>query len=72
MVIGYALPASALKKGFVKGLSFSLVGRNLLTLIKHTPNIDPESSINSSNGQGLELTGYPAVRSWGFNVNCKF
>jgi len=72
MVIGYTLPASALKKGFVKGLNFSLVGRNLAILMKHTPNIDPESSINSSNGQGLELTGYPAVRSWGFNVNCKF
>lgn len=68
----YNFPAAALKKKFVKGLSFSLVGRNLATLMKHVPNIDPESSINNSNGQGLELTGYPATRSWGFNMNLKF
>jgi len=48
------------------------VGRNLATLMKHTPNIDPESSINNTNGQGLELSGYPPVRSWGFNINLKF
>jgi len=68
----YTVPSAGLKKHFVKGLSFSLVGRNLAILMKHTPNIDPESSINNTNGQGLELTGYPATRSWGFNINCKF
>lgn len=70
--LGYTLPATLLKKGFIKGLSISLVGRNLAVLMKHTPNIDPESSINNTNGQGLELTGYPATRSWGVNVNFKF
>ena len=68
----YTVPPALLKKHFVKGLSFSLVGRNLAILMKHTPNIDPESSINNTNGQGLELTGYPPTRSWGFNINCKF
>jgi TonB-linked SusC/RagA family outer membrane protein len=68
----YTVPSALLKKHFVKGLSFSLVGRNLAILMKHTPNIDPESSINNTNGQGLELTGYPLTRSWGFNINCKF
>jgi hypothetical protein len=72
LVLGYSLPSSLLKKSFIKGATFSLVGRNLATLMKHTPNIDPESSINSSNGQGLELSGYPPVRSWGVNVNLKF
>jgi hypothetical protein len=72
VVLGYSLPMSILKKGFVKGATFSLVGRNLATLMKHTPNIDPESSINNTNGQGLELSGYPPVRSWGFNLNLKF
>jgi len=72
VVLGYSLPASLLKKSFVKGATFSLVGRNLATLMKRTPNIDPESSINNSNGQGLELSGYPPVRSWGFNLNLKF
>jgi len=68
----YTVPSVLLKKHFVKGLSFSLVGRNLAILMKHTPNVDPESSINNTNGQGLELTGYPPARSWGFNINCKF
>lgn len=68
----YTVSPDVLKKHFVKGLSFSLVGRNLAILMKHTPNIDPESSINNTNGQGLELTGYPPTRSWGFNINCKF
>lgn len=70
--ISYTLAASLFKKRFIKGISFSLVGRNLAILMKHVPNIDPESSINNTNGQGLELTGYPAVRSWGFNMNIKF
>jgi TonB-linked SusC/RagA family outer membrane protein len=68
----YSVPSSMLKKKFITGLSLSLVGRNLATLMKRVPNIDPESSINNTNGQGLELSGYPLVRSWGFNVNFKF
>jgi TonB-linked SusC/RagA family outer membrane protein len=70
--LAYTFPASLLKKKYIKGLTISLVGRNLATLMKHTPNIDPESSINNTNGQGLELSGYPATRSWGMNVNFKF
>ncbi|MCD7977342.1 MAG: SusC/RagA family TonB-linked outer membrane protein [Tannerellaceae bacterium] len=70
--LGYTFPASMLKVKYVKGLSLSLVGRNLWTIMKHTPNIDPESSINNTNGQGLELNGYPTTRSIGFNLNVKF
>jgi TonB-linked SusC/RagA family outer membrane protein len=70
--IGYSLPASMLRGSFVKGVRLSLVGRNLAILMKHVPNIDPESNLNASNGQGLELSGYPAFRSYGFNVNVKF
>lgn len=70
---GYTFPQSMLgKQKVVKGLSISLVGRNLWTILKHTDNIDPESAYNNSNGQGLELNGYPATRSIGFNVNVKF
>ncbi len=72
VVLTYNFPNAILKKNFIKGISFSLVGRNLVTFLKHTPNIDPESSVNNTNGQGLELSGYPPVRSWGFNINMKF
>lgn len=70
--LGYTIPQSVLSNFFIKSASISFVARNLATLMKHTPNIDPESNLNNTNGQGLELTGYPAMRSYGFNVNLKF
>ncbi len=70
---GYEFPQTMLTNmKVIKGLNISLVGRNLWTIIKHTDNIDPEAAYNSSNGQGLELNGYPATRSIGFNINVKF
>jgi hypothetical protein len=61
-----------LGKSPFKAASVSLVGRNLLILSKHTPNIDPESNYNAGNAQGLEWYGAPPVRSFGVNVNFKF
>ncbi|MCC8152829.1 MAG: SusC/RagA family TonB-linked outer membrane protein [Tannerellaceae bacterium] len=71
--VGYTFPSAMLKSTkVIKSVTLSLVGRNLWTIMKHTPNIDPESSINNTNGQGLELNGYPITRNIGFNVNVKF
>jgi TonB-linked SusC/RagA family outer membrane protein len=70
--LNYSLPGSILKSGFIKGVNIALVARNVATLMKHTPNIDPESNLTNSNAQGIELSGYPAVRSMGVNVNLKF
>jgi hypothetical protein len=70
--LSYSLPVKVLKGSFVKGVNISVVGRNLATIMKHVPNIDPESNLNSGNGQGLELSGFPAIRSMGVNVNLKF
>ena len=70
--LAYSFPAAKLQGSFIRGLSISLVGRNLLTLMKHTPNIDPESGLNTTNGQGLELSEYPSIRSLGCNINVKF
>jgi hypothetical protein len=70
--IAYSLPASMLKRTPIKGVTFSLVGRNLLILMKHTPNIDPESNYNNANSQGLELSGYPPIRSLGANLKVNF
>jgi TonB-linked SusC/RagA family outer membrane protein len=70
--LGYSIPAKTLQNTFIKGITISVVGRNLATIMKHTPNIDPESSLNNGNGQGLELSGYPAVRNIGANLNVKF
>lgn len=70
--LAYNLPASLFGNAPIRGASISLVGRNLWTIFKNTPNIDPESSINNSNGQGLDLNGYPYTRNFGFNLNIKF
>lgn len=70
--LSYSFPGSILKRGFIKGVNISLVARNVATLMKHTPNIDPESNLTNSNAQGIELSGYPAQRSMGVNVNLKF
>ncbi|HVU96758.1 MAG TPA: SusC/RagA family TonB-linked outer membrane protein [Puia sp.] len=70
--LGYSFPAKWLKNKSFKEISVSIVGRNLALLLKHTPNIDPESSLNNTNGQGLELSGYPAVRSLGCNLSLRF
>jgi TonB-linked SusC/RagA family outer membrane protein len=68
----YSVPASRLQGSKIRGVSISLVGRNVLTLLKHTPNVDPESNLNATNGQGMELSGYPTVRSLGVNLNLRF
>ncbi|MBS1681713.1 MAG: SusC/RagA family TonB-linked outer membrane protein [Bacteroidetes bacterium] len=72
LTIGYKLPNEWFAKSPIKSATFSLVGRNLLILMKHTPNIDPESNYNNTAAQGLELAGVPPTRTMGFNLNLKF
>jgi len=73
MSVGYNFPASMLRSiKVIKGLSLSLVGRNLWIIMKKADNIDPESNYSNGNDQGLEYAGYPSVRSIGFNLNAKF
>ncbi len=55
-----------------KSITLSAVGRNLWTIMKKTPNIDPESTYNNGNAQGLEFAGFPITRTMGLNLNVKF
>jgi hypothetical protein len=71
VIIGYNFPTRWFGD-WLQGLSVSLVARNPLILMKHTPNIDPESNYSALTGQGLELAGTPPVRSYGLNLNVKF
>lgn len=72
VIFSYNVPSKLMAKSPFKGASVSLVGRNLLMIMKKTPNIDPESTYNSGNAQGLEYYGAPPVRSFGINLNLKF
>jgi TonB-linked SusC/RagA family outer membrane protein len=70
LIFGYTFPSSMFNNK-IQGLTLSFVARNVFTIIKHTPNIDPES--NYSNGpQGIEQAGVPYTRTFGFNLNVKF
>lgn len=70
--LGYSLPKSLLGKAPVQSVSLSLVARNLLLLYSKVPNVDPESTYNSSNAQGLEMFGVPPARSYGLNLMVRF
>jgi TonB-linked SusC/RagA family outer membrane protein len=72
VILGYRLPDAVMAKTPFKGATISLVARNLAILMKDVPNIDPESTYNSGNAQGLEWYGVPPVRSVGVNLSFKF
>ena len=72
VTFGYTFPDRWLRKTPFSHLSLSFVGRNLAVLYKKTDNIDPESTYNNTNCQGLELSGVPPARSYGFNLNVRF
>jgi hypothetical protein len=72
LTFGYYFPQKLLSKTPFVDLSLSFVGRNLFVLWKNIDNVDPESSYNNLNAQGLEYFGYPAVRSYGFNLKVGF
>ncbi len=69
--IGYSLPKKLFKKGAIKGVDFSLVGRNLWIIHKNLPYSDPEEGFSSGNLQGIQTGAYPAVRTVGFNVKVR-
>ncbi len=70
IILGYTFPAKIFNNK-IQGLSLSAFARNVFTIMKHTPNIDPES--NYSNGpQGIEQAEVPYTRTFGLNLNVKF
>jgi TonB-linked SusC/RagA family outer membrane protein len=56
----------------LKNLKLSVVGRNLAILSSNIPHVDPETSFNNSNAQGLEFGQLPSARSLGFNISMEF
>ena len=72
VTLGYNIPKRLLGKTPIQNLMVSFVARNLAILYKNVPNIDPESSYTSSNSQGLDYFGFPATRTYGFNLRATF
>lgn len=72
LTFGYNVPKSFLAKTPIQSLSINFVARNLLMIFNNVPNIDPESTYNNGNAQGLEMFGVPTTRSFGLNLSAKF
>ncbi len=72
IIFDYVVPAKVFARSPFKMVTISIVGRNLWTIMKHTPIIDPESVYSNNNAQGQEFAGLPATRTIGLNLNLKF
>lgn len=71
--ITYSLPQKTVSKlGPIKGIDFSLIGRNLWIIHKNLPYADPEESLSSGNLQGYQSGAYPAVRTISLNAKLTF
>jgi hypothetical protein len=72
VTLGYSLPRAILAKTPLRSVTVSFIGRNLAIIHKNVPNIDPESGYSNGNAQGLEYFGFPATRSYGFDLKLQF
>jgi len=73
VTFGYTLTSKMLGKLPFESIGLSFVARNLLVLMKHTDNIDPEAGFSAAiNYAGIEGGSLPATRSYGLNVSVKF
>ena len=73
ITVGYDFKKFIPENSPLTGVTLSLVANNVLMLKKWVDNIDPDSfGFSSDNVSGLESTGVPTTRSFGFNLNCKF
>jgi outer membrane receptor protein involved in Fe transport len=72
IILGYDFPTKIFNNK-IRGIRLSFVTRNVLTLLKHTPNVDPETNYSASiYSQGLESASVPYSRTLGLNLNVKF
>jgi hypothetical protein len=72
--LGYTLPASLFTNTPIKGATFTLTGRNLLTLLPESNQwTDPEFSTTTGNAQGVSgLGNTPPTRLFGANLSVNF
>jgi TonB-linked SusC/RagA family outer membrane protein len=73
VTITYKLPVSLFGGSqFIKGATFSVVGRNLWIISKNLPYADPEDGITSGNITGFQSGVYPSVREIGGSLKFSF
>ncbi|WP_419869868.1 SusC/RagA family TonB-linked outer membrane protein [Chryseobacterium sp. CT-SW4] len=75
IALSYTFPSSMLQNSGISGLTIGVHARNPFTKYsKENRNYaDPETSFTTGNAQGIAASNqYPAVRTFGFNVNVNF
>ncbi len=74
IALSYQLPSSVVKNTRVfQNLSVSLIGRNLFYIYSSLPDhLNPEAINGIGNGQGLQWSGMPSIRSLGLSLKAQF
>lgn len=72
VTVGYTFSKGLLRNSPIEGITVSLVGRNLWTIMKHSDNIDPESGFSPDiKYAGIEGASLPPTHTYGINLNIK-
>ena len=70
--LSYELPRKLFYNTVVKGLSLSLIARNLF-FFKNNASYDPDGMLSTGNSlQGIDVFGMPTNRSYGVNLKVNF
>jgi hypothetical protein len=71
--VGYNFQSSLLMKTPLRSARIALVGRNLATLFKNTPEgIDPQATNSTGNAQGIEAGFTLPTAYYGFDIKVSF
>ncbi|MEO3403442.1 SusC/RagA family TonB-linked outer membrane protein [Mucilaginibacter sp. CAU 1740] len=72
VTFGYTFAKGFLNHTPFENITFSLVGRNLWTIMKRSDNIDPESGFSPDlKYAGIEGASLPPTHTYGININFK-
>lgn len=72
--ISYNIPRDVLKKSNIfQNLTLSVMGRNLFYIYTSLPDrLNPEAINGTGNGQGLQWSAFPSMRTIGFSIKAGF
>ena len=72
--LSYRVPEGVLARTKIfQNLTVSVIGRNLFYLYSSLPiHLNPEAINGVGNGQGLQWSGMPSIRSYGFSLKAQF
>jgi iron complex outermembrane receptor protein len=74
VALSYSMPQNIVSKTkFLQNLTVSVIGRNLFYLYTTLPDkLNPEAVNGVGNGQGLQWSAFPSIRSFGVSLKTQF